>query len=255
MRLYASFALATFAALSAAGTATFDDLSFSTATPTYENGRYLNGAPSFTSGGVAFKNAYDPTYDSWEGFAYSKQRDATSAGLDGQYAAYSGAAFSGTSYGVSFGDGATISLPTGQRILGMEVTNTTYAALAILNGDPYNISKPFATGSFFALTATGYANGLATGSASFNLADYRFADPSKDYVVKDWTYFDLSGLGTATSVVFSYASSDVGQYGINTPTYFALDDVRTQAVPEPTTLAVLGLGVSALVRRRKGGAK
>ena len=244
-------AFASLAALSAANLATFDDLAFASGYD-YENGEHLNG--SFASGGLDFSNDYDPTYDSWSGFAYSKVQNTTDPSFTNQYAAYSGGAYDGTNYGVSFGDGATITLPAGQRIAGMKVTNTTYTALTILNGDPYGFSQPFTTGDYFVLTATGFANGAVTGSTSLALADYRFSNPAQDYVLKDWTEFDLSPLGAATSIGFTYASSDVGAFGINTPTYFALDGVRTQAVPEPATLVALGLGFT-LARRRRGGAK
>ena len=243
-------ALLPLAALARAGTATFDDLAYSGTLP-YENGAHLSPPGLFASGGVSFANAYDGY---WSGFAYSKVQDATTAGYGNQYAASPGAAFSGSSYGVSFGDGAALTLGAGQRILGMRVTNTTYAALSMLNGDPFAKRFGGATGDdpdFFRLTATGYANGLVTGAATFALADYTFADRAQDYVVRDWRDWDLSGLGAATSVRFTYASSDVGQFGINTPTYFALDDVRTQAVPEPASLAALALGLAAIRRRRR----
>ena len=254
MRRLAIIALLPLAAFVHAGTATFDDLSYA-GSATYENGSHLSG--SFVSGGLSFNNAYNSAYGGyWSNFAYSKVQNDTTAGSGNQYAAYAGNALSGSSYGVSYGSNATITLPSSDRISGMYVTNTTYAALSMLNGDQFG--KKFDVGDFFILTATGYAGGVATGSASFALADYRSATPSARYIVKNWSWFDLSGLGAATQIKFSYASSDVGQYGINTPTYFALDNVGTlptQAVPEPMTFAALGFGLAVVARRRKGVAK
>ena len=44
------------------------------------------------------------------------------------------------------------------------------------------------------------------------------------------------------------SSSDTGSYGMNTPAYFAMDSLTT--VPEPMTIALLGLG-GLLATRRK----
>lgn len=43
--------------------------------------------------------------------------------------------------------------------------------------------------------------------------------------IQSWTKIDLTALGSVTSVVFSMTSTDVGSWGINTPTYACIDDV------------------------------
>lgn len=263
MRTPIAFAFATLAALSAAGTATFDDLAL--APNSYEDGANLSGG--FASVGVGFRNSftdYGGGFTGWDGFAYSNVNDTTTPGFTNQYAATTGAAKSGANYAVAFtedyGGGApsVMTLPAGNRVSGLYVTNTTYAALSIERGD--TIAKQFGGASgndpdFFLLTAQGFANGASTGNAEFYLADYRFTDNAQDYVVRDWRFFDLSGLGAATTVTFSLTSSDNGSFGMNTPAYFALDDVQFQAVPEPASLAALALGLATVVRRRKGGAR
>jgi hypothetical protein len=70
-----------------------------------------------------------------------------------------------------------------------------------------------------------YEGQLQADSVTFYLADFRFEDNSKDYIVKDWTWLDLSGLGAADSLLFSLSSSDFGDFGINTPVYFCIDQV------------------------------
>lgn len=47
--------------------------------------------------------------------------------------------------------------------------------------------------------------------------------------LKDWAWVDLSNFNISDSLVLSFESSDVGQFGINTPTYVAIDDVNTQS--------------------------
>ena len=122
----------------------------------------------------------------------------------------------------------------------------------MLNGDQFAKQFGGPTGDdpdFFSVTLTGVDGGGAeTGAVTFFLADYRFADNSLDYVVNDWQKVDLTPLGAARSIGLSFASSDVGQFGINTPTYVALDDLTL--VPEPASLALLAVGGLLLRRRR-----
>jgi hypothetical protein len=60
------------------------------------------------------------------------------------------------------------------------------------------------------------------------LADYRFADNSKDYILKDWRYVDFNNNVSSDieidSISFRYEGSDTGAFGLNTPKYFCMDD-------------------------------
>lgn len=106
-------------------------------------------------------------------------------------------------------------------------TNATYAALSMLQGDA--VAKKFggADGTdpdWFRLVIRGYLQGEPTAEpVVFYLADYRSDNPAEDYVVKDWTRVDLTPLGVVDSLAFELESSDTGDWGINTPTYFCMD--------------------------------
>jgi hypothetical protein len=52
---------------------------------------------------------------------------------------------------------------------------------------------------------------------------------------------DAASLGDVDAIVFDFDSSPSGDFGIS----------RLESVPEPATMAALGLGVAALLRRRK----
>ena len=115
------------------------------------------------------------------------------------------------------------------ELSGFYVTNSTYAALSIENGDSFAKKFGGATGDdpdWFKLSVWGMkSDSSITDTVEFYLADYRFADNTKDYIVKDWRWVDLSSLGTVKELKFSLMSSDVGDYGMNTPSYFCMDNL------------------------------
>ena len=103
------------------------------------------------------------------------------------------------------------------------------------NGDSF--AKKFGGTSgtdedFFKLTVTGLDNnGVEIDALEIFLADFRFANSEDDYILEDWVEVDLTPLADAASLEFTLDSSDVGESGINTPTYFAVDNIQ---LTEPT---------------------
>jgi hypothetical protein len=211
-------------------------------TATFENfglmpGEYLNNsqaAGGFESGNIFLPNSYSGGF--WSGWAISATTDVTTPGFQNEYSAIAGGGANGSStYSVTYIFGqSTLRLKAdaaGGTVEGMYVTNNTYAYLSMLDGDAF--AKKFGgedgnDPDFFLLTIKKYLNGqLGQDSIDFYLADYRFSDNSQDYIVKEWTYLDLSTLGPADSLWFGLTSSDVGLFGMNTPAYFCMDDVTT----------------------------
>ena len=230
-------------------------------------GTFANGGPStnntgFSSAGVHFSNDYFADFDSWYGFAVSNTTDTTTPGFGNQYSAITGGGFGDANYGVAyssaFGDPTVLTFASEVAPQSVRLTNTTYAALDMSTGTP-PFSKKFGGVSgndpdFFSVTLTGRdASNQITDSVVFYLADFRFADNSFDYLVTNWTLVDLTPLGgNVKTITFTFDSSDVGAFGINTPTYVALDALT--AIPEPSTyVAVAGAAglFFALGRRRR----
>ena len=98
------------------------------------------------------------------------------------------------------------------------------------------------------MTITGKdVDGIITDDIEFYLADFRFDDNSQDYIIDTWTAVDLSILGQVKTIEFSVSSSDTGDYGINTPTYFAIDGIaidRCPDDPDKIDAGICGCGVS-----------
>ncbi|TWT92525.1 Dockerin type I repeat protein [Neorhodopirellula pilleata] len=212
----------------------FEDVGEALAEDAFDNGSDQRGG--FRSGSLSFANEYTPAFGSWSGWAYSNVTDTVTAGFANQFASYSGGGADGSdTFAVAGGYGEsppTIELPdsfAGASFESIAITNTTYAALSMLQGDSF--AKRFggetsADPDFFLLTIVGYdAVGDSVGSVDFYLADYRFADHSLDYVIEDWTVVDLSSLVDATRLQFRLSSSDVGNFGMNTPAFFAIDQL------------------------------
>jgi uncharacterized protein (TIGR03382 family) len=228
----------------------------------YHNGSDLAGG--FSSGGVSFVNTYTDWgggFTSWAGWGYSTTTDVVTGDFSNQYSAYPGTASGGQVYGIGFVDPysgmdpVVIDLPAGwEAPLSIDLGNTTYTALTLRDGNGF--ATAFGQGDYFKLTIGGLdASGAETGAIEYYLADYRGA--AETHIIQaDWGSVDLSALGSGVDrLTFDLESTDVGNFGMNTPAYFALDNLLLGAtpVPEPATgslvLALAGLALLAWRRR------
>ncbi len=206
---------------------TFEDLALSP--ESYWDGS--DESDGFLSGDVFFPNNCDSAWGSWDGFAYSNLTDVNAAGWESQYHAVAGhGQGSSATYGVAFAGWtgpATITLAGPHTVAGIYVVNNNYAYYDMLSGGPFSKKFGGPTGDdedWFKLTITGLDSlGEVTGTVDFYLADYRFADNDRDYILDSWTFVDLTSLGEVDALQFSLDSSDTGMFGMNTPGYFCLD--------------------------------
>ena len=239
------------------------DIGGALAAESYWNGSDDSGG--FDSGILSFNNSFTDWgggWTSWDGWAYSNMTDTTTPGYDNQYSAVTGeGANDSPTYGVACQGGnlPTVSLPDDTLAFeSMEITNTTYAALSMLDGDDFatKFGNHDANGDgdcddpgdvndgsypdWFLLTITGRNGaGASVGEIEFYLADYQSPDDSQDYIIDEWTTIDLTSLVGATSLEFSLSSSDVGVYGMNTPGYFAADNIVVTE-DQPTYADIVG---------------
>lgn len=217
----------------------FEDLTLSA--ESYYNGS--DEAGSFTSGGVSFSNTYvnDPSYPYWAGgFAYSNTTDNTTAGFANMYSAYpASGAGSSANYAVftpGYSAAEFVDFNGTVLVSKLKVANTTYAYLSMKDGDSFAKKFGSATNAdgqadgtdgkdFFFVTVYAHdANDVKTDSLDVYLADFRFEDDNDDYILASWKEVDVNLV--AAKLSFKLTSSDVGEYGMNTPAYFALDDIE-----------------------------
>lgn len=237
---------------------------------------YLNGDPGglqpgdfvsvpLVSGGVSFSNTYGVDsygvppnnfiYPYWFGFSFSNVVNTTDGSFTNQYASYPGGGYESTQYAVAYGDGATITLPRPATVSGFRIANTTYARATMVSADPNQFADPLRPpNGYFSVTAIGLLGSSTTATVEFLLADFRGASPPG--VLDGWSWFALGDLGTVDAVSFAFAGSDVGDYGLNTAAYFAMDDFTFAPVPEPAAAALAVVAgawwVGGRIRRRIG---
>ncbi|CAG0982549.1 MAG: DUF4465 domain-containing protein [Bacteroidetes bacterium] len=202
----------------------------------YWNGSSNPMGATFTSGNAIFPNMYDTSWGGFwaSGFAYSNMKDSVTPGFANLYAARTAGGYNGSEHYAIAQQNAIIKLngnAAGKVVNGFFVTNSTYAALSMRDGDMFSKKFGGVSGNdsdWFKLVVRKYYGGnLGSDSVEFYLADYRFSNNAQDYILTTWEWVDLTSLGNADSLVFTLSSSDVGQWGMNTPAFFCMDNFTT----------------------------
>ena len=195
----------------------------------------------FDSPPLVLPNDYNADFNSFNGWVLSTKTDVTTPGFGNQFSAITGqGAENSLTYAVGYppfeqpiiirrdSDGVD------RTFRDLLVTNTTYSYFSMLDGDMFASKFGGVSGDepdFFSIVIKAYEGGaLLPDSVEFFLADYRFTDNSLDYIVDEWTLVNLSNTfpNPVDSLGITFRSSDTGDFGINTPTYLAIDNVRME---------------------------
>jgi hypothetical protein len=218
--------------------ATFDTLTLPKADTFYVNYDNYGNDVGFDDGLAHFPCVYDSSFGFkfWSsGFAYSNMTDSLTPGYGNQYSAITGKGYNNsTQYVVSWSDGNKIFLKgkaNGQPVNGFYITNNSYAYYSMKDGDAFAKKFGGVSGNdsdWYKVIIYGYHNGnKTTDSVEAYLADFRSQDNTKDTILKGWMWVNLLPLGDVDSLEFNLNSSDVGQFGMNTPAYFCMDNFST----------------------------
>lgn len=222
----------------------FEDLDLADETCWKESDLY----GGFTSGNASYPNTYTTLKCGgtlWEGWAYSNQTDATTAGYANQYSVITGAGAEGTTnYGIArdillFGGGGSPTVTSGKTsteeinstvISGAYFTNTTFPYLATMNG---RFSVPeFDAGDWQMITITGID---ADGNYTTNTVDFYLADDASA---------DMTSLSEIVGFKIDFFGSQIW-----IPHYVAMDELNT--APIPGAVWMLGCGLLGLFGFRK----
>lgn len=211
---------------------TFDDLILPGTDTNFANTQDT-GNYTFRSGDVLFYGEL-ATWGDYIGFNYSNMQNDTTQNYTNDKSAITAIGVdSSANYGVCYvpldfiGPNPTATLPVGAKledsaighpVSGAYFTNTTYAYWYMVNN--------FHSGNWFKLTVRGYLNGQKVpDSVNFMLANV--TDSSRN-IVNTWTWVDLTSLGNVDSLTFDLSSNDTaGGFGMNNPSYFAIDNLTT----------------------------
>lgn len=192
---------------------------------TFLNGS--DGSGEFLESAISFPNSYDPMWDSWSGWSISTMTDTETRGFTNQYASISGGGAEGTDhYATSFILGeTTINASDFQGyVSGFYINNSTYAYYSMLEGDAFAKKFGGVDGTdpdYFYVSIKDDNN--PSDSIIFFLADFRPDDPAEDYIINEWTWIETNLTGNISMTLYS---SDVGSFGINTPTYLCIDEMQ-----------------------------
>lgn len=205
---------------------------------------------SFSAGPLTFP--YDAGTGFWSGFSYSSRVSLTGEYTNDQFVAVTRGSMQGdsTTFAIAYVASdwmsgtydpipSVVEVSDGQAVTfsGFYATNNEMAYITMRDGTLYNKKFGGDTGNdpdWFRIKVWGVrADNSTTEPLEFYLADFRADDNSLDYIANDWRWCDLSALGSVKSLNFVMESTDTGDYGINTPAYFCLDNLTVMSIQAP----------------------
>ncbi|MBQ5710292.1 MAG: DUF4465 domain-containing protein [Alistipes sp.] len=176
-----------------------------------------------------FEYFYNEEYAYWGGFAHSRIKDADAANglFANQYAVYNEAAASGDSFLIyyydSYNEPCDIVLKKDVTLQDVKLNLTTYTYASITDEAINDFARAFVDGDYLKVVFTGMRGNEATGVVECYVVDFR---DGKRNMATNWDQFSLTGLGTDYDRVrVTIETTDVGEWGANTPLYICLDDL------------------------------
>lgn len=177
-----------------------------------------------------FEYFYNEEYAYWGGFAQSRIKDADAANgiFANQYALFNEAAASGDGfllyYYDSYNEPCDIVLnKEGVSLTDIKLNLTTYTYASITNEAINDFARAFVDGDYLKVVFTGMRGQEVTGAVECYVVDYR---DGKHDMATNWSSYTLTNLGSGYDRIrVTIETTDVGEWGANTPLYIAMDDL------------------------------
>lgn len=183
----------------------------------------------YESDDLKFEHFYNEEYAYWGGFAQSNVKDSDAANglFANQYAVYNDSAASGDSFMIyyydSYNEPCDIVLNRALTLSDVKLNLTTYTYASITDEAINDFARTFTDGDYLKVVFTGMKDNEVTGVVECYVVDYR---DGKREMMTDWNICSLSGLGSGYDRVrLTIETTDMGEWGANTPLYIALDDL------------------------------
>ena len=179
---------------------------------------------------LAFEHFYNEEFGYWGGFALTRKFDTDAANglFENQYAVYNASASEGDGaliyYYDSYNEPCDIVLKNATMLTSVRLNLTTYTYASITDEDINSFARTFADGDYLKVVFTAMSADEALDSVECYVVDYR---DGKRFVATNWDIYDLRSLGKGYDAVrVTIETTDVGEYGANTPLYIALDELN-----------------------------
>ena len=176
-----------------------------------------------------FEYFYNEEYAYWGGFALSNVKDTDPANglFANQYAVFNDHAASGENFLIyyydSFNEPCDIVLKKPVHLSVVKLNLTTYTYASITNEAINDFARVFTDGDYLKVVFTAMKGNEITGVDECYVVDYR---DGKRIMATDWTEYSLVNLGSDYDRVrVTIETTDIGEWGANTPLYIALDDL------------------------------
>lgn len=179
---------------------------------------------------MTFEYFYNAEFDYWGGFVLSTKCDTDMANgiFANQYSVYNAAAASGDTFMLyyydSYNDPCDILFNKGVALQSVKLNVTTYTYASIMDEAINDFANAFGDGDFLKVifTPLNDKGSVAGSGVECYVVDFR---DGKRFVADNWQEFNLFGLTGAYGVRVVVETSDVGDYGANTPLYICMDDL------------------------------